>query len=309
MTRILKAKPIVDDMVEHYRDNIIPDIEERIQGKITLAVVMVGNNPASKKYVENKRKLCERVGIKMELYHFETATPAQVYTTITELNEHDDVHGIILQLPLPQELQPFERALIDAIAPEKDVDGLTSTSAAEMYTTNGNPRFIPCTPKGILDLLVLNDIPVVDQNIIIVGRGKLIGKPLAELLKSWNANVTTLHSKTSMEKMRDAFSRADIVITCCGKPRMFDTVTWNFLTQDNEKSITVIDCSTSEYELEDGTKIMSGDCYTDELLENCNNINAITTVFGCVGPMTVLSLISNTIHAASEGIEWNTETD
>ena len=308
-TKILKAKPIVDYMVERYREDIVPCIETVLNGKINLAVVMVGDNPASKKYVENKRKLCERAGINMTVYHFDTATPAQIYTTITELNEIDSVHGIILQLPLPKELKQHEQTLIDAISPEKDVDGLTSISAAELYITNGNSRFTPCTPKGILNLLTQYESPIENQNIVIVGRGRLIGKPLAELLKGMNANVTTLHSKTSMEKMRDAFSRADIVVTCCGKPRMFDNVTWNFLTQDNEKQITVVDCSTSEYELEDGTKIMSGDCYTEELLENCTNIKAITTVFGCVGPMTVLSLIDNTVRAAEDYAKWITEND
>ncbi|MFI5304901.1 MAG: bifunctional methylenetetrahydrofolate dehydrogenase/methenyltetrahydrofolate cyclohydrolase FolD [Nitrospiria bacterium] len=249
-----------------------------------LATVLVGENPASQVYVRNKRKLALEAGMHSELHELDKNTKEEELIRLIEyLNRDMKIHGILVQLPLPKHLD--EKKIINAIAPEKDVDGLHSVNAGKLI--NGNYGFIPCTPFGVMKLLEYMKVKIEGSNAVVLGRSALVGKPVALLLLQKDATVTICHSKT-----RDLFSivnNADILIAAVGKPRM---VTEEMIKQGS----TVIDVGINR--LPDGKLV--GDVDFDGALRKAG---MVTPVPGGVGPMTIAMLLQNTLISAQQSFK------
>lgn len=249
-----------------------------LKNQIGLAVILVGDDPASQVYVRNKIKACEEVGIKSYLCKLSgDSTFEQVADTIKSLNENPDVSGMILQLPLPKHLE--ENALLDLIAPQKDVDGCHYVQKGRLWT--GRDSLVACTPFGVMRLLDFYDIPFEGKNAVVIGRSNLVGKPLAQLLLDRNCTVTICHSRT--QNLKDITKNADIVCVAIGKAK--------FLKGDMVKDgAVVIDIGMDR----DENGKLCGDVDFDSVAQKCSYI---TPVPGGVGPMTVTMLLANTIKA------------
>lgn len=245
---------------------------------IGLAVILVGDDPASQVYVRNKIKACDEVGIKSFLCKLPAeSTFDEVAGTIRYLNENPDVSGMILQLPLPKHLD--ENSLLDLIDPNKDVDGCHYVQKGRLWT--GRDSLVACTPYGVMKLLEYYDIPLQGKNAVVIGRSNLVGKPLAQLLLDANCTVTICHSKT--QNLAEITSRADIVCVAIGKAK--------FLTADMVKeSAVVVDVGMDR----DENGKLCGDVDFDSVAPKCS---FITPVPGGVGPMTVTMLLANTVKA------------
>ena len=246
-----------------------------------LAVILVGDDPASHVYVRNKIKACEAVGIEsFEVRLPEHATQDEVAAEITAFNDNNAVHGILLQLPVPKHLD--SDALIQMIAPEKDVDGLTLTNIGALVA--GLPGLVPCTPKGSLHLIKSVKQDLSGLNAVVLGRSLLFGKPMAQLLLAENCTVTTAHSRT--QNIADVCKQADILIAAVGRPQMVKA-DWI------KPGAIVIDVGINR--LDNGK--LCGDVDFDAAKDIAG---AITPVPGGVGPMTIAYLLSNTIEAAKK---------
>ena len=247
-----------------------------IEDKLKLVVIQVGDDYASSVYVKNKEKLCNELGILFEHLKYDSITENDLILKIEELNNDKSVTGILLQLPLPLDID--ESRVIDAISPLKDVDGLTSSNIGNLFSfTEG---LVSCTALGIMEILKSIDVCFESANVVIVGRSKLVGIPLMGLLLEKNATVSVCHSKT--KNLKDITSRADIVIVAVHQKK--------FLTSDYVKDgAVVIDVGINR---EKGK--IYGDCAFDELIHKCKYI---TPVPGGVGPLTVIMLVSNIVKA------------
>ncbi len=245
---------------------------------IGLAVILVGDDPASQVYVRNKIKACDEVGIKSFLCKLPAeSTFDEVAGTISYLNENPDVSGMILQLPLPKHLD--ENSLLDLIDPNKDVDGCHYVQKGRLWT--GRDSLVACTPSGVMKLLEYYDIPLEGKNAVVIGRSNLVGKPLAQLLLDKNCTVTICHSKT--RNLGEIVSKADIVCVAIGKAK--------FLTADMVKEgAVVVDVGMDR----DENGKLCGDVDFDAVAPKCS---FITPVPGGVGPMTVTMLLANTVKA------------
>jgi len=250
-----------------------------------LATVLVGNNVASATYVKNKHKACDEVGIITKDHKLdENTTQQQLNSIIDELNQDSSVHGILVQLPLPQHLSEFETT--SRISPLKDVDGLTPHNAGLLAMKKA--ALVACTPSGVIEMFDYHNIELEGKNIVLINRSNLVGKPLYHLLLEKNATVITCHSRTKdIEKF---CQEADIIITAVGDRTKF------ILTPEmiKEESI-VIDVAISRFE----NKLV-GDCDYEKIIEKAS---FATPVPGGVGPMTVAMLLKNTITAASLGTQ------
>lgn len=271
------------------RENIARQVQALPQdklGKIGLAVILVGDDPASKVYVRNKINGCAEVGIASTLEAMPAdSTFEQVAAKIEQFNADPEISGILLQLPVPKHLD--EAALLHLIDPSKDVDGCHYVQKGKLWT--GEPELIPCTPYGVMKLLDHYSIPLEGRNAVVVGRSNLVGKPLAQLLLDRNATVTICHSRT--RDLGGITSRADIVCVAIGKAK--------FLKADMVKEgAVVIDVGMDR----DENGKLCGDVDFAEVAPKCSYI---TPVPGGVGPMTVTMLLQNTVTAykLSRGIE------
>lgn len=246
--------------------------------KVTLAVIQVGDNPASCVYVRNKKKGCEYIGIGSLSYELpESTTQQELLKLIQELNERKDVNGILVQLPLPSHID--EDTVIKAIAPVKDVDGFHPQSVGALCI--GQPGFVSCTPAGIIQLLKRSGIEIAGKECVVLGRSNIVGKPMALLLLRENATVTIAHSRT--ENLKEVTGRADILIVAVGKPKM--------ITRDYVKEgAVVIDVGINR----DENNKLCGDVDFDDVEPVCS---AITPVPGGVGPMTIAMLLNNCIES------------
>ena len=244
---------------------------------ITLAVILVGEDPASQVYVGNKIKGCAQVGFESRKVVLpETASQEEVAASIRALNADPSVHGVLLQLPLPKHLD--EQALLALIDPDKDVDGLHIVQRGRLFC--GLPSLLPCTPFGIMKLLETYGIDPAGKRAVVIGRSNLVGKPLAMMLLNANATVTVCHSRTL--DLPSVTKEADILVAAVGKP--------NFVTADMVKEgAVVIDVGINRV---DGKLV--GDVDYDEVAPKCSYI---TPVPGGVGPMTVTMLLANTLKA------------
>ena len=246
-----------------------------------LAVVIVGENPASQVYVRNKKKACEQVGFNSWVYEMpENTTQEELNALVDKLNNEENVHGILVQLPLPKHLN--EEEIILRIKPEKDVDAFHPYNVGRI--TIGNPKFLPCTPAGIMELLHRSNIEISGKECVVVGRSNIVGKPMALLLLAKNGTVTVCHSKT--RDLKEVCKRADILVVAIGKA--------NFVTADMVKEgAVVIDVGMN--------RNAEGKLTGDVDFESVSQVASyITPVPGGVGPMTITMLLQNTLRAAEE---------
>lgn len=283
MPQILYAAPIVTKTIEKLKTRCQQLKNQGVSP--TMCVVLVGDNPASLSYIKNKKKMCEQVGAQFILKHFSSDISRDDFLQeVQQLNMNASIHGIIIQLPVSAHLKDLN--LSHLIIPSKDIDGFHIENTRHLYQGSSDPSLLlPCTPKGIVQLLTHYQIEVTGKNIVIIGRSLIVGKPLSLLLTNLNATVTLAHSKT---KHLEHFTRnADIIVVAIGKAKMFN----KFYLSDNKKPV-IIDVGMNS--LDDK---LCGDVDFDDV---CERVKAMTPVPGGVGPMTVLSLIENLISATEK---------
>lgn len=270
---------------EKLKNNLKNEVEElKNEGKNPcLAVIIVGDNPASKIYVNNKKKSCEALGIKSLEYALPAdTTEEKLLTLISSLNEDESVDGILCQLPLPSHI--CEKNVINSISPEKDVDAFHPENVGHIMI--GDYTFLPCTPAGVMEILKEYDIDVSGKNCVVVGRSNIVGKPMTMLLLKENATVTVCHSRT--QNLCEFTKKADVLVSAVGKP--------NLITADMIKeNAVVIDVAINR--LESGK--LCGDVDFEAVKEKAS---FITPVPGGVGPMTIATLMKNTVTAAKKKV-------
>ena len=249
-----------------------------------LAVILVGDNPASKTYVANKQKSCEQIGMYSELVKLpEDISEQALLEKIRELNERASIHGILVQLPLPKHIN--EDKVIQTISPEKDVDGFSPISVGKMML--GQDTYLPCTPYGVMKMLEHAGIDVAGKHAVIVGRSHIVGKPMGQLLLQKDATVTYTHSKTP--DLPSFTKQADILIAAVGRA--------NFITSEHIKEgAVVIDVGINRNQ----DNRLCGDVDFDDVQGIASHI---TPVPGGVGPMTITMLLENTVQAAEKELE------
>lgn len=269
------------DLARRMKEQMKEEVALLASQKITpgLAVVLVGNDPASRSYVTNKRKDCEQVGIKSFEYVLpEETKESQLLELIDTLNEDSNVNGILVQLPLPKHLD--EAKVIRRIRPDKDVDSFHPVNVGELMI--GNVIFAPCTPAGVMEMLKDAGVDVAGKNCVIIGRSNIVGKPMAMLLLHANATVTICHSKT--QNLKEICRQADILVAAIGKA--------HFVTPEYVKpGAVVIDVGINRTE----AGPLTGDVDFEKVAPLCSKI---TPVPGGVGPMTRAMLLKNTLKAA-----------
>lgn len=248
-----------------------------------LAVILVGDNPASQIYVTGKQKMCAAIGITSHVYRLSaTATPSELNTLIDTLNDNDAVHGILLQLPLPKHLEPA--LFLERIRPHKDVDGLHPANLGLLLS--GRPRFIPCTPQGVMHLIRSVTSHIAGAHAVVIGRSVLVGKPVAQLLLNAHATVTQAHAQT--HDLAHITCQADILVVAAGRPGL--------VTRDHVKSGAIV--------IDVGMTRMDGQLQGDVIFGDVVDIaRAITPVPGGVGPMTIAYLLKNTVDAVTQRVE------
>ncbi len=243
-----------------------------------LAVVIVGDDPASRVYVNNKKKACELVGFRSEEYALPAeTTQEELLDLVNTLNGKKDINGILVQLPLPKHLD--DKAVIESIDPQKDVDAFHAVNVGKIML--GEYDFLPCTPAGVMEMLHSYDIPVEGRECVVIGRSNIVGKPMGMLLLHENGTVTICHSRT--RNLREVCLRADILVAAVGRPK--------FVTADMVKEgAVVIDVGMDR----DENGKLCGDVDFENVKDKCSYI---TPVPGGVGPMTIATLMKNTLKA------------
>lgn len=264
------------EIASKIRENLKEEIAEK-DLKPGLAIIMVGNNPASEIYVRNKRKACAEIGIKEELYQYdENVSEKELINCIIKLNNDENINGIMVQSPLPSHLD--EDKIMNYIVPEKDVDGFGISSLG--YLASNEEKFISATPYGIIKLLEYKNIAIEGKNVVIIGRSKIVGRPLALALLNRNATVTITHSKT--KNLREITKTADILIVAIGKAK--------FITGNDIKDGAVV--------IDVGINRIDGKVVGDVDFESCSEkASYITPVPGGVGPMTIAMLLTNVVES------------
>ena len=276
MAIIIDGKKVSAQVKEQVRIETEELVKKGI--KPGLAVIIVGDDPASRVYVNNKKKACEKVGfLSKEFALPATTTQEELLALVNELNEDKEINGILCQLPLPKGLD--EKAVIEAISPLKDVDAFHASNVGKIMI--GDYDFLPCTPAGVMEMLHSYNIPVEGKECVVIGRSNIVGKPMAMLLLNENGTVTITHSRT--KNLKEVTKRADILVAAIGKPK--------FVTADMVKeSAVVIDVGMDR----DENGKLCGDVDFENVKEKCS---AITPVPGGVGPMTIAVLMKNTLKA------------
>lgn len=275
MYQVIDGKKISQEIKDELREKAARMREQGIER--TLAVIQVGADPASSVYVRNKKKACEYVGIRSLSYELPEETGEEkLLGIIRELNEREDVNGILVQLPLPSHIDE-ERVLL-AISPEKDVDGFHPVNVGNLSI--GRPGYVSCTPAGVIQLLKRSGISIQGKECVVLGRSNIVGKPMAMLLLRENGTVTVCHSRT--ENLREITRRADILVAAVGKPRMVD-----------------------ETYVKDGAVVIDVGIHRNEDNKLCGDVDFesvapktsyITPVPGGVGPMTIAMLMANCVE-------------
>lgn len=269
MTNLISGIKCRDELKKNLSKRI-----KKIKEKLTLTVISVGDDEASKIYIKNKIKECQSVNIECNHLHFENITTNKLVKIIKKLNKDSSVTSILVQLPLPKNID--ENIIINTIDYKKDVDGLTDINIAKLYSNKKG--IIPCTAKGIIDLLEFNKINIEEKNVTIIGRSNLVGKPLAVSLLNKNATVTLCHSKTKNLKIHT--KSADIIIAAVGKPGLI-----------NQKMV-----SKDTIIIDVGINRINGKICGDADKSVYKKCKAVTPVPGGVGPMTVYEVLSNTLE-------------
>ena len=288
MAKILSGKECAATMREEIRLQV-EELKNKHNLTPGLAVVLIGDDPASVSYVKGKEKACETAGIMSREYKFDADYQEDaLLKLIDNLNNDSEIHGILVQLPLPKHIN--EEKVLLAIDPEKDVDGFHPVNLGKMMI--GEPRFLPATPHGIQQLLIRNDIEIAGKHVVIVGRSNIVGKPLAMILvqKKPGANATVSMCHTGTKNMPDITRQADILVVAAGRPH---TVNADMVKQ----GVVVVDVGVNR--IEDKTKKKGFRLIGDvEFEEVSAKASAITPVPGGVGPMTITMLLHNTLQAA-----------
>ena len=276
MAKLIDGKQISLQIKEELKEKVAKYREEGTT--ICLAVIQVGNDPASSVYVGNKKKACEYIGIKSLAYELEeNTTEEELLDLIEKLNKDDSVNGILVQLPLPNHIN--EDKVIQTISPKKDVDGFHPQNVGALCI--GQKGYVSCTPAGITQLLKRSDIEIAGKECVIIGRSNIVGKPMSLLMLRENATVTVTHSKT--KDLKEVCRRADILIVAIGRPKM--------ITDEYVKDgAVVIDVGIHRME----NNKLCGDVDFDLVAPKCS---AITPVPGGVGPMTIAMLMNNCVES------------
>lgn len=279
MAVILDGKAVSAKVKEEVKEEVEALKKQGVS--VGLAVIIVGNNPASRTYVNNKKKACEAAGILSEEHALpEETTQEELLALVRELNQKDSINGILCQLPLAKQLD--EEAVIAAISEKKDVDAFSAVNVGHIMI--GDYSFLPCTPAGIMEILRHYNIDVAGKECVVIGRSNIVGKPMAMLLLHQNGTVTICHSKT--KNLKDVTSRADILVAAVGIP--------HFVTADMVK---------------EGAVVIDVGMDRDENGKLCGDVDFaavepkasyITPVPGGVGPMTIATLLKNTVTAAKQ---------
>ena len=276
MAKIIDGKQISLDIKNELKEKVAKYKEQGIE--ITLAVVKVGNDPASAVYVRNKEKACEYVGINSKTLALpEETTEEELLDVVKKLNEDKNVNGILVQLPLPKHID--ESKVLLTIDSTKDVDGFHPVNVGKMVI--GEDTFLPCTPAGIIEMIKRTDIDIEGKECVVIGRSNIVGKPMAMLMLKENATVTIAHSRT--KDLKEVTKRADIIVAAIGKAK--------FVTADYVKEgAVVIDVGMDRDE--------NGKLCGDVDFESVSKVaSAITPVPGGVGPMTVTMLLVNCLRS------------
>ena len=279
MAKLIDGKKISQEIKDELKEKVAV---LKAAGKTgALAVIQVGEDPASSVYVRNKKNACAYIGIESLAYELpEGTTEAELLKLIEELNQKEEVKGILVQLPLPAHI--CEDKVIQAISPKKDVDGFHPQSVGAM--TIGEKGFLSCTPAGIIQLLKRSDVDIEGKHCVVIGRSNIVGKPMALLMLRENATVTIAHSRT--KNLPELCKQADILIVAIGKPRFIGA-------EYVKEGAVVIDVGIHRNE----NNILCGDVKFDEVEPIAS---AITPVPGGVGPMTIAMLMSNCVQSIEE---------
>lgn len=276
VAKILDGKQIAKD----YRQGLQNQVEALKEKGFTpkLSVILVGNDGASQSYVRSKKKAAEKIGMISEIVHLEeTATEEEVLNELNRLNNDDSVSGILVQVPLPKQVS--EQKILEAINPDKDVDGFHPINIGKLYIDE--QTFIPCTPLGIMEILKHADIDLEGKNAVVIGRSHIVGQPVSKLLLQKNASVTILHSRS--KDMASYLKDADVIVSAVGKPGL--------VTKDVVKEgAVIIDVGNTP----DENGKLKGDVDYDAVKEIAG---AITPVPGGVGPLTITMVLNNTLLA------------
>lgn len=284
------------------KEDVVRDVQALAEKGIRpgLAAVLVGHVPASEIYVRNKVRTCQELGLRSELITPpETVTTEEMLALVAELNARDDVDGILIQLPLPPQVNA--KRLLEAVAPEKDVDGFHPVNVGRLQT--GQPSLAPCTPAGLIEILKRSNLPIAGQNAVVIGRSDIVGKPAAILLLAENATVTICHSKT--RDLPGICRGADIVVAAIGRP--------GYVTAEMVKpGATLLDVGINRLNTqEEFDRFFHGNARREEQFRIKGSTligdvhpaayrvaGAYTPVPGGVGPLTIAMLMSNTVRAA-----------
>ncbi|SIS36942.1 bifunctional methylenetetrahydrofolate dehydrogenase/methenyltetrahydrofolate cyclohydrolase FolD [Salimicrobium flavidum] len=275
---IIYGSELAQEIRQELKEEVDSLREKSISPK--LSVIIIGDDPASKSYVKGKQKASNKIGMDADLWEYESSISEQeLLEKISELNNDRSVHGILVQLPLPDHIE--EQKVIEAIVPEKDVDGFHPVSIGKMMT--GQDTFLPCTPHGIIVMLERRGIKIEGKHAVVLGRSNLVGKPVGQLLLNRNATVTYCHSKT--KNLKEITKQADILIVAIGKP--------SIITSDDIKEGAVV--------IDVGVNRVDGKLTGDVDFESVDQVASyLTPVPKGVGPMTITMLLHNTIEAAKK---------
>lgn len=278
MTTVLSGRKISKDIEKELKDDVKKLKEMGVEPG--LAVILVGEDPASQTYVRSKERACKRIGINSTKIDYEASvTQSELLEKIVELNNDDSIHGILVQLPLPKHID--SNSVIDKIDPKKDVDGFHPANIGKMFL-NDSEGFWSCTPYGVLEILDRYEIDVRGMEAVVVGRSNIAGKPMATMLLNRSATTTVCHSQT--KDLAAHTKRADLIVASVGMP--------NLITAEMVKEgVVIIDVGINR--LEDGSLV--GDVAYEEVAKKAS---AITPVPGGVGPMTITMLMKNTVKSA-----------
>jgi len=276
VAKILDGKQIAKE----YRQRLKNQVNDLKEYGFTpkLSVILVGNDGASQSYVKSKKKAAEKIGMISEIIHLDESTSEEVVLSeLNRLNNDDTVSGILVQVPLPKQVS--EQKVLEAINPEKDVDGFHPINIGKLYIDE--QTFVPCTPLGIMEILKHADINLEGKNAVVIGRSHIVGQPVSKLLLQANATVTILHSRT--KNMNAHLKQADMIVSAVGQPGL--------VTKENvKKGAVIIDVGNTP----DENGKLKGDVAYDEIKEIAS---AITPVPGGVGPLTITMVLNNTLLA------------
>lgn len=278
MAKLIDGKKISQEIKDELKEKV-ENLKKEGKKIPCLAVIQVGNDPASTVYVGNKKKACEYIGIGSKSFELpEETTQDELLKLIDDLNSDSEVTGILVQLPVPKHID--EDTIIRRISPDKDVDGFHPMSVGALLI--GENGYLSCTPAGVIQLLKRSDIDISGKECVVIGRSNIVGKPMSVLLLRENGTVTICHSRTT--NLKEVCKRADILVVAIGKPKMIDS---SYV----KEGACVIDVGI--HRMENGK--LCGDVDFDDVEPHCS---AITPVPGGVGPMTIAMLMNNCLKDA-----------